>query len=70
MERVLSEVHAYLLKIRKKGPFHVRELAELWFGSEAITEVVVKFFEWGLSLDRRFFERDRSGVLFHLKQSL
>ena len=56
MEKVLSGLHACLLEMRKKGPFHVWELAEFWFGSEAITEVVVKFVEWCLSLDGRFFE--------------
>ena len=37
MERVLSELYTHLLKRKKKGAFRVRELAELWFGSEAIT---------------------------------
>ena len=69
MEKILAEVHAYLLKMQKKGPFHVRELAEIWFDSEAITEVVVKFFEWCLWLDGRFFER-KDGNLFHLRQPI
>ena len=68
MERALSEVHRCLLKKQKKTTFHVRELAEFWFGSEAITEVVVRIFKWWLSLDGRFFERDRSSNLFRLKQ--
>lgn len=66
MERILPELHACLLEMRKKGPFHVRELAEFWFGSEAITEVVVKFVEWCLSLDREFFRRG-SDNLFYLR---
>ncbi|MDE0014572.1 MAG: MBL fold metallo-hydrolase [Candidatus Poribacteria bacterium] len=66
MERVLSELHACLLEMRKKGPFHTRELAEFWFGSEAITEIVVKFVEWCLSLDREFFRRG-SNNLFYLR---
>ena len=66
MERILSEVHACLLEMRKKGPFHTRELAEFWFGSEAITEIVVKFVEWCLSLDREFFRRG-SNNLFYLR---
>ena len=66
MERILSEVHAVLLKMQKKGPFHVRELAVFWFDSEAITEVVVKFVEWCLSLDREFFRRG-SDNLFYLR---
>ena len=70
MERVLSEVHAHLLKIEKKTTFHVRELAEFWFGSEAITEVVVRIFKLWLSLDKKFFEPDRSDNLFRLKQPI
>ena len=66
MERILPEVHAHLLKMRKKGPFHVRELAAFWFGSEAITERVVKFVEWCLFLDREFFRRG-SDDLFYLR---
>ena len=66
MERVLSELHMYLLKREKKRAFRVRELAEIWFGSEVITEVVVKFFEWCLSLDREFFRRG-SDNLFYLR---
>ncbi len=30
-EKIFAEVHAYLLKMEKKVPFHVRELAEIWF---------------------------------------
>ena len=66
MQRILSEVHAYLLKMGQKGPFHLRELAAFWFGSEAITEVGVKFVEWCLSLDREFFRRG-SDNLFYLR---
>ncbi|MCY4568875.1 MAG: MBL fold metallo-hydrolase [Candidatus Poribacteria bacterium] len=67
MERVLSEVHAHLLKIEKKGAFQVRELVEFWFGREAITEVVVRIFKWWLSLDKKFFEPDGSSNLFRLR---
>ncbi|MXZ02065.1 MBL fold metallo-hydrolase [Candidatus Poribacteria bacterium] len=66
IQRILSEVHAYLLKLGQNGPFHVRELAAFWFGSEAITEVVVKFVEWCLFLDREFF-RCGSNNLFYLR---
>lgn len=66
MERVLSEVHAYLLQMRKKGPFRVRELAAFWFDSDAITEVVVKFVEWCLSLDQELFRRG-SDNLYYLR---
>lgn len=68
-DRILSELSASLQKIGLNGPFRVRELAEMWFGSEAITTVVVKFFEWCLSLDRQFFKR-KSGDLFHLRQPI
>ena len=67
-DRILHEVAAFVRKVERKGPFRVQELAGIWFGSEAITERVVKFFEWCLSLDGRFFERDRSSNLFRLKQ--
>ena len=66
MQRILSEVHAYLLKMGQNGPFRVRELAAFWFGNEAITEIVVKFVEWCLSLDREFFRRG-SDNLFYLR---
>ena len=69
MERILSEVHTDLLRIRKRGPFHIRELAEFWFGSESVTEVEVKFVEWCLFLDREFFRRG-SDDLFYLRQSV
>lgn len=69
-DRILSEVFAFVRKMELKGPFRVRELAEIWFGTEAITEVVVRFFEWCLSLESRFFEPDRSGKLFSPRQSI
>lgn len=66
-DRILSEVSAFIRKVEMKGPFRVRELAEIWFGTEAIIPLKVKFFEWCLSLDGRFFARG-SGNLFHLRQ--
>ena len=62
----IREVAAFVRKRNLKGPFRIRELAEIWFGSEAITEIVVKFFEWCLSLDRKFFRRG-SDNLFYLQ---
>ena len=66
IERVLSEVHTHLLKREKKKAFRVRELAEIWFGSDAITPIAVEFFKLCLSLDGRFFER-RPDDLFYLR---
>lgn len=68
-DRILSEVSAFVRKMELKGPFSVRELAEIWFGTEAITLLMVKFFEWCLSLEGQFFER-RSGDLFSLRQPI
>ena len=66
-DEILSEVVASIREVELKGPFRVRELAEIWFGTEAITPTVVKFFEWCLSLEPRFFEQ-RYDNLFHLRQ--
>ena len=63
----IPEIVAFVQKMEWKGPFRVRELAEIWFGTEGITPVAVKFFEWCLSLENRFFER-RSGDVFFLRQ--
>ena len=65
-DRILSEVFAFVRKMERKGPFRVRELAEIWFGTEATTQVAVKFFQWCLSLDVRYFKRG-SGDLVHLR---
>ena len=66
-DRIVSEVAASIRKMGMEGPFRIQELAEIWFGTEAITPIVVKFFEWCLSLDERFFARG-SDNLFHLRQ--
>ena len=63
----ISEIAAFVRKMERNGPFRVWELAEIWFGTEAITPAVVKFFEWCLSLETRFFERG-TGNVFHLRQ--
>ena len=65
-DRILHEVAAFVRKMEEEGPFRVQELTEIWFGSEAITTVVVKFVEWCLSLDREFFRRG-SDNLFYLR---
>ena len=68
-DRILSEVFAFVKEMGWKRPFRVRELAEMWFGTEATTPIVVKFFEWCLLLECRFFER-RSGDLFYPRQPI
>ncbi|MCY4552839.1 MAG: MBL fold metallo-hydrolase, partial [Candidatus Poribacteria bacterium] len=65
-DRIPREVATFVRKRSLKGPFRIRELAEIWFGTEGITEVVVKFVEWCLSLDREFFRRG-SDNLFYLR---
>ncbi|RKU22881.1 hypothetical protein C6503_03710 [Candidatus Poribacteria bacterium] len=63
----ISEIAAFVRKRQLKGPFHVRELAEIWFGTEAITPVGAAFFKWCLSLEGQFFARG-TGNVFHLRQ--
>lgn len=55
-DRILSEVFAFVRKMDRTGPFRVRELAEIGFGTDATTPVAVAFFQWCLRLDMRFFE--------------
>ena len=69
-DRILQELSDFLHKNGLKGPFSPRYLAERWFGSEAITPIVVSFFQWCLSLDSRFFKRKKSGDLYDLRQSI
>ncbi len=57
--RILSELYAYLRNIEVAGPFRLRELAEMWFGTERTTLVTEKLFQWFLSLDwQEFFVPD------------
>ena len=57
--RILSELYAYLRNIEVAEPFRARELAEMWFGTEATTLVTEKLFQWFLSLDwQEFFVPD------------
>lgn len=58
-DRVLAELAALLLKIGYTRPFTARELAEVWFGTDATTPLAEAFLQWCLSLDWRFFARDR-----------
>ena len=66
-DRILSEVFDSVRKMERKGPFRVRELTEIWFGTEATTQIEVKFFQWCLSLDVRFFEH-KVADLYNLRQ--
>ena len=66
-DRMLSEVSDFVRKMERKGPFRVQELAEIWFGTEAITLVLVMFFQWCLSLDVRFFKH-KVADLYNLRQ--
>ena len=66
-DRILSEVFAFVRKIDRTGPFRVRELAEIGFGTDATTPVAVAFFQWCLQLDMRFFECGDDD-LFYLRQ--
>ena len=66
-DRILSEVFAFVRKMEQKRPFSVRELTEIWFGTEGTTQIAVKFFQWCLSLDVRYFKRG-VGDLFYLRQ--
>ena len=65
-DRILSEVAAFVRKMGWERPFRVRELAEIWFGTEELTPIAVKFFEWCLSLEGRFFENGPDDLL-HLR---
>ena len=63
-DRILSEVAAFVRKMGGERPFRVRELAEIWFGTEELTPIAVKFFEWCVSLENRFFERGPGNLLY------
>ena len=65
--RILSELYTYLRNIEVTEPFRARELAEMWFGTEATTLVMEKLFQWCLSLDwQEFFVPDhQSRDLFY-----
>lgn len=58
-DRILAELAAHRLKIGYTRPFAARELAEMWFGTDATTPIKEAFLQWCLSLDWRFFARDR-----------
>ena len=63
-DRILSEVAAFVREMGAERPFRVQELAEIWFGTEGLTPIVVKFFEWCVSLEGRFFARGPGDLLY------
>ena len=63
-ERILSEVAAFVRKMGWERPFRVWQLAEIWFGTEGLTPIAVKFFEWCVALEGRFFERGPGDLLY------
>ena len=68
----VSEVYDCLAEGGAKGPFRVRELAEIWFGTERTTLKEEKLFRWLLSLDWQtlFVPDRRSRDLFHLRRTV
>lgn len=70
-DRILREVAAYVRKMEMQGPLRVQELAEIWFGTEGITPLAVKFFGLCLSWCPLFFVPDLEFPdLFRLKQPI
>lgn len=70
-DRILREVAAYVRKIERKGLFSIQELAEIWFGTEGITPLAIKFFGLCLSWCPLFFIPDLEfSDLFRLKQPI
>ena len=58
-DRILAELSALIHQVGYSRAFTARELAEMWFGTEATTSLAAAFLQWCLSLDWRFFVRDR-----------
>ena len=56
--RILAELYAFVLRGGLEGPFSARQLAEIWYGTEATTFRAVEFFELCLLwLGSQFFKR-------------
>ena len=68
----VAELYDYLVKAGAKGPFRVRELAEIWFGTERTTLEEEKRFRLILSTvwQTLFVQDRRSRDLFHLRPSV
>lgn len=55
--RILAELYAFVLRGGLEGPFSARQLAEIWYGTEATTFRAVEFFELCLLwLGSQFFK--------------
>ena len=59
-DRILAELSASILQIGYSRAFTSWELAEMWFGTDAMTPLAAAFLQWCLSLDWRFFARHRN----------
>ena len=59
--RILEELFVFLSKKGFNGPFSANDIAEHWYGSDQICSFKVKFFEWSLLLDSKFFVFKSSG---------
>lgn len=70
LDRILREVFDFVRKVGLQGPFRVRELAEMWFGTDETTPTRVRLFQQFLSLGLQdFFVPDSQCCgLFHLKR--
>ena len=58
-DRILAELSASILQIGYSRAFTSWELAEMWFGTDAMTPLTAAFLQWCLSLDWRFFASHR-----------
>ena len=57
--RILAELYAFVLRRGLKGPFSARQLAEIWYGTEATTATAVEFFKLCLLwLGSQFFKSE------------
>lgn len=61
-DKILSELYDFLRKMEMTRSFRARELAEIWFGTEGVTQKTVEFLKICLSLDGRFLEYNESGI--------
>lgn len=56
--KILAELYDFVLRMGLNGPFSARQLAEIWYGTEATTATAVEFFKlcllWSSS---QFFKR-------------
>ena len=66
--RILAELYDFVLRVGLKGPFSARQLAEIWYGTEATTSIAVEVFELCLLwLGSQYFKR-KSDSRFYPRQ--